>query len=153
MARTGDVIDNPATGMSVRLVKTGADTEGELLEMEATYEPSSSEPPTHFHPKQEEHFEILEGTMRARMNGVERELRAGDTLDIEAGAPHSMWNPGPDRARTNWQTRPALRTAEFFEEAARVFREAQAEGSSPDGQRMAQIVETYSEEFRLRSPD
>ena len=60
-----------------------------------------------------------------------------------------MWNPGPDRARTTWQTRPALRTTEFFEEAASVFREARDEGRPPDGQRMTRIVETYSDEFRL----
>jgi uncharacterized cupin superfamily protein len=91
--------------------------------------------------------------MRARIDGEERELRAGDTLDVEAGVPHSMWNPGPERARTSWQTRPALRTAEFFEAAASVFREAHDEGRPPDGQRMGQIVETYSEEFRLGTPD
>jgi mannose-6-phosphate isomerase-like protein (cupin superfamily) len=152
VAQTGDVIDNPAMGMSMRLVKTAADTDGELLEMEASYEPSASEPPTHFHPKQVEHFEILEGRMQARIDGEVRELGAGDTLDIEAGVPHSMWNPGPERARTNWQTRPALRTAEFFEEAASVFRDAEAEGRPPDGQRMARVVETYSEEFRLGTP-
>src|SRR5438045_2844532 len=70
-----------------RAVGDGGDLRGQLLGA-----------PTHFHPKQAEHFEILEGTMRARIDGQDRELRAGDTLDIEAGVPHSMWNPGPERA-------------------------------------------------------
>jgi hypothetical protein len=47
----GDVIENPAARMKLLLVQTAAETDGELLEMEATYEPGSVEPPEHFHPK------------------------------------------------------------------------------------------------------
>jgi len=38
--------------------KTGVDTDGELLEMEARYPTNSSQPPYHYHPYQEEHFEV-----------------------------------------------------------------------------------------------
>ena len=135
--------------MTLLFVKTAADTDGELLEMEATYEPSSMPPIPHFHPSQREHFEILEGTMHARIDGAERELRAGDELDVEAGIVHAMWNEGPEPARTLWQTRPALRTEEFFEQTAAVFREAQEQGRDPDGEKLAEIVQTFSDEFRV----
>ena len=135
--------------MTLLFVKTAADTDGELLEMEATYEPSSMPPIPHFHPSQREHFEILEGTMHVRIDGAERELRAGDELDVEAGIVHAMWNEGPEPARTLWQTRPALRTEEFFEQTAAVFREAQEQGRDPDGEKLAEIVQTFSDEFRL----
>jgi len=135
--------------MTLLFVKTAADTDGELLEMEATYEPSSMPPIPHFHPSQREHFEILEGTMHARIDGAERELRAGDEVDVEAGTVHAMWNEGPEPARTLWQTRPALRTEEFFEQTAAVFREAQEQGRDPDGEKLAEIVQTFSDEFRL----
>jgi len=114
MARSGEQISNPKTGFSLRFLKTAADTDGELLEMEATYESRSGKPVEHYHPRQDEHFEILEGTLHARVAGEERELRGGDSIDIEAGVPHAMWNEGPERARTLWQTRPALRTENFF---------------------------------------
>jgi mannose-6-phosphate isomerase-like protein (cupin superfamily) len=135
--------------MTLLFVKTAADTDGELLEMEATYEPSSMPPIPHFHPSQREHFEILAGTMHARVDGAERELRAGDTLDIEAGVVHSMWNEGPEPARTLWQTRPALRTEEFFERTAAVFQGAKEQRRDLDGERLAEIVRTYSDEFRV----
>lgn len=135
--------------MTLLFVKTAADTDGELLEMEATYEPSSMPPIPHFHPSQREHFEILEGTMHARIDGAERELRAGDEVDVEPGTVHAMWNEGPEPARTLWQTRPALRTEEFFEQTAAVFREAQEQGRDPDGEKLAEIVQTFSDEFRL----
>lgn len=146
MARSGEEIDNGA-GMSLRFLKTAADTGGELLEMEATYETSRGKPPEHFHPQQAEHFEILEGSMRARVAGEERELRPGDTLDIEAGVPHSMWNEGPERARTLWQTRPALRTEDFFEALFRLARE----GGKPGALRMAVFASEFRDEFRSTS--
>ncbi len=150
MARRGEKIENPAAGMTLEFVQTAADTGGELLEMEATYRPSSSPPLPHFHSSQDEHFEILEGTMKARIGDEPvRELNAGDSLDIGAGTVHAMWNDGPERARIRWETRPALRTEDFFEQTALVFRQAHEQGSDPDGARLAQIVEDFSDEFRI----
>jgi quercetin dioxygenase-like cupin family protein len=153
MARRGERFENPVVGMTLEFVQTAADTDGQLLEMEATYEPSSVPPVPHFHPRQDEHFEILEGTMKARIGDEPaRELKAGDTLDIGAGIVHAMWNEGPGRARTLWQTRPALRTEQFFEETAQVFSDAHEQGSDPDGSRLGAILETYSDEFRASAP-
>jgi quercetin dioxygenase-like cupin family protein len=150
VARSGEKIENPAAGMTLEFVQTAADTGGELLEMAATYKPSSSPPLLHFHPSQDEHFEILEGTMRARIGDEPvRELHAGDSLDIGAGTVHAMWNDGPERARTRWETRPALRTEEFFQQTSLVFRQAHEQGGDPDGARLAQIVEEFSDEFRI----
>ena len=151
MARGGEQIENGA-GMSLRFIRTSADTGGELLEMEATYEPNRVKPPEHFHPKQAEHFEILEGTMHAQVGGEKRELRSGDTLDIEAGVPHSMWNEGPERARTLWQTRPALRTEEFFETLFRIAREGDAAEQKPGALRTAVFASEFRDEFRPTSP-
>ena len=77
VASTGEVIENPAARMRLRFLRTGADTNGELLEIEATYEPGSVEPLEHFHPRQDERFEIVSGAMRARIGGEERTLTAG----------------------------------------------------------------------------
>jgi quercetin dioxygenase-like cupin family protein len=153
MARSGESVTNPVAGMTLMFLQTAADTDGELLEMEATYEPSSTPPIPHFHPSQREHFEILAGAMQVRIDGAERELRAGDTLDVEAGVVHAMWNDGPEQARILWQTRPALRTEKFFEQTAAVFSEAHEKGSDPDTERLTEIVRTYSDEFRVGEPD
>ena len=154
MARSGETVTNPVAGMTLLFRKTAADTEGELLEMEATYEPSSMQPFPHFHPSQREHFEILEGAMKAKIGDAPPvELKAGETLDIEAGVVHSMWNEGPEQARTRWETRPALRTEEFFEQTAAVFQEAHEQGRDPDGERLGEIVQTYSDEFRVGNVD
>jgi mannose-6-phosphate isomerase-like protein (cupin superfamily) len=147
MATSGEQISNPDTGFGLRFLKTAADTDGELLEMEATYEGSSAKPVEHFHPHQREHFEILEGTLHARIGGEERALRAGDTLDVEAGVPHAMWNQGPERARTLWQTRPALKTENFFETIVGL-----GGAGKPGALQTAVIANTYRDEFRTTSP-
>lgn len=79
----------------------------EALEVEATYGPAGSPPPRHFHPEQDERFEVLAGTMRVRVDGEERELEAGATIGIARGQVHQMWNPGAEPARVRWVTSPA----------------------------------------------
>jgi cupin domain len=111
------------------------------------------EPVVHFHPRQREHFEILDGVLHARIGDSERELHAGDTVDIEHGVPHAMWNEGPDTARSRWQTRPALRTEDFFQTTFRLAREGKTnENGMPGPLQLAVIAGEYRDEFRTTSP-
>lgn len=105
-----------------------------VLEMEGSYSGEGGLPPEHYHPRQDEHFEVLEGTVRAVVNGEERRYSAGESFDVPAGTPHQMAGDGP--ARLRWEVRPALRTAEFFERAY----------SDDPG---ADFLETFADEFRL----
>jgi quercetin dioxygenase-like cupin family protein len=90
----------------------------DALEVEGTWGPGGSPPPKHFHPAQEERFEVLEGTLRARVDGQEHTLSAGQTLRVHRGAVHQMWNEGPEPCRATWVTSPAGRTAQWFETLA-----------------------------------
>jgi quercetin dioxygenase-like cupin family protein len=112
MARAGQEIESPG-GMKLRFIQTGAETGGELLEMEAAYSGDGSMPPMHLHPTQTERFEVLEGSMRAIVDGEERVYAQGESFEVPAGTPHQMGTEEPTRMR--WEVRPALRTAEFFE--------------------------------------
>jgi quercetin dioxygenase-like cupin family protein len=87
----------------------------EALEVEVLYAQNGSPPPEHFHPHQAEHFEVLEGSVTTRVEGTERVLESGDTLDIPAQAVHQMWNPASEPARVLWRTTPAGRTLQWFE--------------------------------------
>jgi quercetin dioxygenase-like cupin family protein len=46
----------------------------EMLEVEANYGSASREPPKHYHPSQDEHFEVLEGSIRVRAGDDQRTL-------------------------------------------------------------------------------
>src|SRR3954467_13575474 len=113
MATAGHELRNPHTGQTLIFRRTAADTGGELLEVESTWEQQGPQPPAHFHPSQEERFEVLEGALEAEIDGERRTLSQGDELVLPAGTVHSMWNAGPGPARASWVTRPALRTEQF----------------------------------------
>ena len=121
-------------GYVLRLVQTGAETDGELLEMEATYAGTGKFPPEHAHPKQVETFEVLEGSIRTIIDGEERTYEAGETFEVPIDTPHQMASAGP--ARLKWEVRPALRTAEFFEQIY-------------TGGGSANFLEEFKDEFRL----
>ena len=108
----------------------------EVLVMEGSYSGEGGLPPEHFHPSQDEHFEVLEGSAKAVVAGEERHYAAGEAFDIPARTPHQM--AGAGRARLRWEVRPAMRTAEFFERAY-------------SGDPGADFLETFADEFRLTS--
>jgi mannose-6-phosphate isomerase-like protein (cupin superfamily) len=85
-----------------------------VLVLEAAYAPRGSAPPAHYHPAQDERFDILRGTLRVEVAGATRDLQAGETLEIPRGTPHRMWNPHQQPARARWETRPAGRTEAWF---------------------------------------
>jgi quercetin dioxygenase-like cupin family protein len=121
-------------GFRLKLLRISAD----VLEMEGVYSGEGGFPPEHFHPHQDEHFEVLEGAVSAVIDGQERRYVAGDTFDIAACTAHQMVGDGP--ARLHWEVRPALRTAEFFERAY-------------SGDPGADFLDTFADEFRLTTQD
>ncbi len=114
----------------------------QALELEATYVGGGAPPPAHLHPAQDEHFEILEGTMRALVAGQARTLGVGETLDIPRGTVHQMWNEGEAQAIVSWRTTPAGRTLDWFRELAAAVRGEGREDPST-------LLADYSDVFRL----
>lgn len=108
----------------------------ELLEMEASYSGVGGLPPEHYHPRQDEHFKVLEGAVRVVLAGEEHRYGAGEEFDVPARTSHQMAGDGD--ARVHWEVRPALRTAEFFERAY----------SDDPGE---DFLEVFADEFRLTS--
>ncbi len=123
-------------GFRLRLVRTAAETGGEVLEMEATYGGTGGMPPEHLHPRQVERFEVVEGAMQTIIGGVECEYGAGETFEVPAATPHRMGADVPTRLR--WEIRPALRTAELFE---------RLHGEGPDSARAAESIADFFGEF------
>jgi mannose-6-phosphate isomerase-like protein (cupin superfamily) len=127
-----------ANGFVLRILRLDDD----LLEMEARYQGDAPLAQLHFHPSQDEHFEVLEGRIHAVVEGVERFHDAGATFDVPAGTPHQMAAVGPTRML--WQVRPALRTAEFFERLYDAL-----DNGFPEGTTGEDFLAEYSDVFRL----
>jgi quercetin dioxygenase-like cupin family protein len=109
----------------------------ELLVMEQSYEPDAEPLPPHYHPSQDEHFEVLEGSIALKVGHARSVVPAGESFDIPRGTEHTMGPAGGEPARVRWEVRPALRTEQFLTEMPEEFSE-----------RLAHI-QRYAEEFRL----
>ncbi len=87
----------------------------EALRLEATWLPGGSAPPRHWHPRQDEEFEVVAGTLRVDLGDEpSRDLTAGERLTIPRRTVHRMWNPGTKETRATWVVTPAGRTEEMF---------------------------------------
>jgi quercetin dioxygenase-like cupin family protein len=153
MASSDQVLENPKSGQRIIFRKTAGDTGGELLEVESVYtKPTPSRPPVHYHPYQEERFEVLSGRLNVLVDGEEQTLEEGEVLTIPPGVPHEMWAEQAG-IRVNWQTRPAMRTEEFFETIWGLAKERKTnEKGVPNLLQVAVIAREYAGEFRLASP-
>ncbi len=153
MVKAGDDMENPVSGQHLVIQKTAQDTGGELLEVESVYtKPTPSRPPTHYHPHQEERFEVLAGKLNVLVDGQERTLGEGEVLILPPGVPHEMWSAEAG-TRVNWQTRPALKTEAFFETVWGLAKDGKVNGKGvPNLLRAALIARKYEDEFRLASP-
>src|SRR5829696_3607229 len=125
------------------------------LVVEAAYAPGGSPPPRHYHPSQDEHFEIREGVLRVELAGVQRDLRAGDTLDVPRGTTHRMWNPHARPVRSRWETRPAGRTEQWLAAVAALQGTDQVDADGrPKPLPFAALAHEYRDTFRLAAgPD
>lgn len=153
MARQGEVLDNPVTGQRIIFRRTSEETDGALLEVESVYtKPTPSKPPVHYHPSQEERFEVLSGEVHVQVGGEPRTLREGEVLLIPPGTQHEMWAEA-EGVRVNWQTRPALKTESFFETVWGLSRDGKT-GSrgTPTLLQAVVIAQAYADEFRLARP-
>jgi mannose-6-phosphate isomerase-like protein (cupin superfamily) len=127
-------------------LRTGATSGGEVHEQRVEYVGGSPFPPEHYHPAQDEHFEVERGVMLFVIDGDERVVPAGATIDIPRGTPHRARNASrTEPALVRWETRPALRTTEFFTTAARL-------GDGGGVLDQALLAHEFRDVFRLTGP-
>ena len=153
MPQPGRVLLNRVTGQRLIFRRTAAQTRGRLLELELVYPPGGFRPLDHLHPEQEATVEVLEGTLRARVEGRPRSIAAGDVLVLPAGARHAVWNPGPTEARAVWLTYPALASEALLETLWALGRLGRTDRRGlPGVLQVAVLLRAYSHEVQLAWP-
>jgi quercetin dioxygenase-like cupin family protein len=153
MARSGDVVENPVTRERIIWRKVARDTGGELLQADLTVGAGGFAAAEHVHPKQEERFEVLEGTLQLRLNGNEKTMRAGEVAVVPAGRPHVWWNGGDDELHALFELRPALRTEIFFETFFGLAKDGKTNKKGlPNLLRIAVAMREYEDELHLARP-
>jgi quercetin dioxygenase-like cupin family protein len=154
VVRSGEELVNPATGLRTVFRETSRDTGGDLLQVEWLGDPDWTTGPDHVHPRQEERFEVLSGTLGLRIDGVQRVHDPGDAVVVEAGAAHAAWNAGEGEVHVLVDFRPALRTEVVFETLAGLARDGRttASGVPRNPLRMALILRHFEDEIYFVRP-
>jgi NADPH2:quinone reductase len=125
MIQSGTVVTSPHTRIAFE--RTRAETGGELLRFEETYQVGSQRPPMHIHAAQTERFTVLSGTLGVRVGRETRILAPGEVAEVPPGTPHTLWNAGAEPCVHRVEMTPALAMEDFFYEITTL----EAEGGLP----------------------
>jgi quercetin dioxygenase-like cupin family protein len=148
--RSGDTIENPVTGETVRFLQTAADTDGELVEIEVTIQRDGAVAAAHVHPSQSERFEVIEGTLEFRHGRAKVVAGPGDVVTVEPGTVHSFRNAGETDARFRCEVRPALQFERFLETMFGLAADGKTNTKGmPSPLRLATIANAHFDDVRL----
>jgi mannose-6-phosphate isomerase-like protein (cupin superfamily) len=144
---------NPATGEWIEYTAVAEDTSGELVRFSWRSVPGGVIT-EHVHPHQEERFIIVTGEAHFTLGGEERIARAGETVVVPAGVPHSEGNRGPDEITAVVELRPARRTKEFHEAVAGLAADGRttARGAPRSPLQLGATFWHFRHESRVTSP-
>jgi mannose-6-phosphate isomerase-like protein (cupin superfamily) len=146
-------IENPATGERIVFLRTAAETDGALLEMDDFWARADHRTSEHVHPAMEERWEVVAGSVRFEIGGAARTVEAGETIVAPAGTPHTARNVGEQPAHLRIQMRPALRWQEFVERLFVLAGSSQGgEPGTPGSDSLAALMREFSREIALRAP-
>jgi quercetin dioxygenase-like cupin family protein len=110
MVRAGDTIESPVSGERVTFLATAAETGARLVRADVEVRPHgfATGNVEHVHTRQEERFEMREGHVTFRIDGVERRAGPGEVVIVPAGHRHKWWNADDQPATFILEVEPAL---------------------------------------------
>lgn len=115
MISKGQTIANPVTGERMTFIETSETTGGEYTLIELRADPGGTVAAAHVHPSQTETFEVVSGTLGAKVDGRRIEAEAGATVIVLPGESHKWWNAGKDELVFRCEVRPALQFESLIE--------------------------------------
>ena len=153
MIRQGDTIENPITGERVTFLKTSAETDGELVVIDAAVAPGGFVAAEHLHPYQSERFEIHSGEVEFKLGKEVVTARPGDVVMVESGTSHRFRNLGNEEIRFRTEVRPALSFETFLQTMFGLASEGKTNKKGmPNLFRLTVIIDEHFDLVRLPFP-
>lgn len=115
-------------GLEATITSPSAAADGAYVEMDVTADPGS-ETIIHYHPEQEETYQVLDGTLEIFRDGQWHALPAGESLTVPQGAVHGFRNSSGAPVRFVNVHRPALAFQEHLETLDRLSRAGKIRGT------------------------
>jgi quercetin dioxygenase-like cupin family protein len=112
MAVAGETITHPISGEQITFIRTSADTDGALAELEFFLPAGMTPCPEHVHPQSTERVTVHSGQVRAMIDGRLQTVAEGESLEVPPGTWHT-WVPVGEVRMTATFT-PALGMDDFL---------------------------------------
>ena len=119
--------------LEIRYLLDGTVTGAGFGMFELTVGPGARVPPPHSHTNNEEVVYVLEGTLRYRVDGDVRDIKAGERMYTPRGSVHAFSNPHDRPAKALIMLTPDI-GAQYFRDIAEV-------AGAPGGPNPAAMVE------------
>jgi quercetin dioxygenase-like cupin family protein len=119
VSKFGDSLENKVTGERAVVLRGDEDADGLTGLGHLIVKPGGAVVGEHIHPHMQERFQVVAGSLGARIDGKDRTLAPGDDVTIAAGIPHDWWNDGAVDASVLVETTPA--DGRFVEMLATMF--------------------------------
>jgi len=113
-AVVGAEILNAVSGERLIFLQTHRSSAGALFQARITMPAGHYVIESHFHPQQEERFEVESGRLAVKVGNAVRYLDKGEDVVVPVRTVHSYWNAGSEPLQILYEHRPALISAEVF---------------------------------------
>jgi quercetin dioxygenase-like cupin family protein len=114
-------------GLEATVTTPAAATDGAYVELDVVLEPGGHTT-NHYHPAQEETFQVLHGTLEVFRDGDWHKVPAGESSTVPRGATHAFRNASETPVRFLNVHRPALAFQEYLETLDRLIRAGKITG-------------------------
>jgi mannose-6-phosphate isomerase-like protein (cupin superfamily) len=154
MATVGQTLVNPVSGERITFRTTSTESNGELVAIDLELPPGGRVPGRlHLHPRQEERFDVVSGTMKFRIKREQVLAGAGDAVTVPPGVPHDFANDGDESALVRVEIRPALKMEQLFETAVALAEQGRTMlGGIPKPLELALFTREFGEEVEAAFP-
>jgi mannose-6-phosphate isomerase-like protein (cupin superfamily) len=146
----------PGMDMRWEITQSTDDTGATMFEATNWVSGGMGGPPVHVHPAAEEIYAVIEGTADVFMDGSWRTVRAGESVTVPAGMPHTIKNSSPDPVVLVNTHRPALRFEAMFRELHALIQRGKIKRLPPKDPRSAiyaaMLFAKYPDEQRMVKP-
>jgi len=125
--------------IEIRFLLESRDTHGALAAFEFTVPAGAKVPMPHSHERYDETIYGLEGVMTFSLDGVKKDVGAGQVLFIPRGAVHGFNNLQSTTAKAFAVVTPGLIGPEFFREVAAII----SAGGPPDVEKIKAVMKKH----------
>jgi quercetin dioxygenase-like cupin family protein len=151
MAIAGETITHPVNGEQITFIRTSADTDGALAELEFRLPAGMTPCPEHVHPQSTETITVHEGALRVMVDGRLLDVAAGETIALPPGQPHTYVAVGGVRLTAVYA--PAFNIDDFFVDLCAIAEAGQVDAQGvPHLLPLMVLLDDHPDACYLREP-